>query len=250
VYRLSNHNAFTGKTEVQKGYLVFTGKSKYISSKSDDWKFIKQFHEGTRLYYSKYIGQLHIFKKPLDESYFKILCNELDQHKVNNLHPALDFKQYSELTRLHPNSDKNVKNHYREFINFLVDEYHIDKIKYSETANYIDDIGPYLTPRVGLQKTTIPELPEIYLAPKKWRLMTWVISNYFVGPYPKNKKNIYYSWNGYDLGEIIKDNDDKGFLLLLILNFMIRHDSWSMSNPCNSTLNFINLVMNKGYLPF
>ena len=146
--------------------MVFTGKSNYISCKSDDWKLIKQFHEGTRLYYSKYIGQLHLFKKPLDESYFKILCEEIDRHKVNNLHPALDFKQYSELTRLHPNSDKNVKKHYKEFINFLVDEYHIDKIKYSETANYIDDIGPYLTPRVGLQKTTIPELPEIYLAPK------------------------------------------------------------------------------------
>jgi hypothetical protein len=80
--------------------------------------------------------------------------------------------------------------------------------------------------------------------------MNWVISNYFMGPYPKNKKNIYYSWNGYDISKITKNNDDKAYLLLLILNFLIRHDAWSLKKSSDSTCNFVNLVMNKGYLPF
>tara|TARA_B100001939_G_C16923199_1_gene610347 strand:+ start:595 stop:1347 length:753 start_codon:yes stop_codon:yes gene_type:complete len=250
MYRISNDNTFTGKTELQKSYLVFTGKNNFTENISDDWKRITILPDGSRLYYSKFIGQLHIFKKPLDNSYFDLLCNALDNCKTNSIHPSLNFNKYDELKRLHPNSKNSYDLKYREFVEFLKDKYSIHTFKNDKTANFIDDIGPYLTPRVGIQKTVIPEFPKVYIAPSKWRLMSWIISNYFVGPFPKNNKGIYYRWNGFDISKIVKSNEDRAYMLLLISNFIIRHDSWAMRNDCDSMINFIDLVVNNNILPF
>ena len=45
MYRKSNGNTFTGKTELAKSFLVFTGSGHYTSASKKDWKFIQKVHE-------------------------------------------------------------------------------------------------------------------------------------------------------------------------------------------------------------
>ena len=75
-------------------------------------------------------------------------------------------------------------------------------------SNYIDDLGPYLVVKTGLKKSVIPELPKLHLAPKKWRKITWVINNNFIGPYPKNENNIHYSWGDFNIKNLINNKEE------------------------------------------
>lgn len=249
MYRKSNGNTFTGKTELAKSFLVFTGSGHYTSASKKDWKFIQKVQGNSRVYFSNYIGQLHLFKKPLEIDYLRIICKELDTHHTKNLHPAIENGYEGEITRLFPKVNQNMIAQYKKFIDYLDKNYHLRSQQPIEMANYIDDIGPYLVVKTGLKKSVIPELPKLYLAPKKWREITWAINNNFIGPYPKNEKNIHYSWGDFNIKSLIKNNEDEGTILFLISKFIIIQEAWMDRVSCDSLKYFIDLVIDHNEKP-
>jgi len=250
MYRKSNGNTFSGKTELLKAYMVFNGDGIFVRSKSDDWEYAQKVQGGSRVYFSKYIGKLNIFKKPLSDEFFNLLMNELDKHQTNLIHPSLENNGFKEeITRLFPNADKIAINYYQKFIKFLQKEFSLDSANFLSDKNYIDDIGPYLLVNNGLSKSVIPELPTIYLAPEKWRKISWSIANHFSGPYPKNKQNINYSWGDFKVKSLIDNQIDEGVVLFLISKFIITQEVWMNRTSCDSLLYFIDLIINQDIKP-
>lgn len=249
MYKTSNGNTFTGKTELSKSFLVFTGSGQFITSSRTDWKFIQKVQGNSRVYFSNYIGQLHIFKKPLEMDYFRVICKELDAHQTECLHPALKNNYEGEITRLFPTVNQNAIAYYKKFIEYLDKTYHFKQNQCQEKSNYIDDIGPYLLVKTGLKKSVVPELPQIYLAPKKWREITWSINNYFTGPYPNNEKNIHYSWGDFNIKSLIDNIEDEGTSLFLISKFIIIQEAWMDRESCDSLKYFIDLIINHNQKP-
>ena len=251
MYRTSNSNTYTGKTELSKSFLVFTGDGNYVNSYSKDWSFVQKVQGNARVYFSNYIGQLSIFKKPIEDSYFKEICLELEKHKIDLIHPSLTHGFDSELKRLFPKVNTEVINLYNSFIKFLQKSYRLSNNKDEEKLIYCDDIGPYMVTKTGLKKSIIPELPNLYLAPVKWRKITWSINNFFIGPLPKKVNNEFYSWgDGFNINNLISDECDEGTVLFLISKFIIIQEAWMDRHSCNSLVNFIDLVMNRNILPF
>ena len=249
MYKTSNGNTFTGKTELSKSFLVFTGSGQYITSSISDWKFIQKVQGNSRVYFSNYIGQLNIFKKPLEIDYFRVICKELDAHHTESLHPALKNGYESEILRLFPTVNQNAITQYKKFIDYLDKKYHLKSHHTKEMSNYIDDLGPYLVVKTGLKKSVIPELPKLYLAPKKWREITWVINNNFIGPYPKNENNIHYSWGDFNIKNLINNKEDEGLILFLISKFIIIQEAWMDRESCDSLKYFIDLIINHNQKP-
>tara|TARA_B110001452_G_C15240109_1_gene429309 strand:+ start:3103 stop:3873 length:771 start_codon:yes stop_codon:yes gene_type:complete len=249
MYRVSNGNTFTGKTELSKSFIVFTGNADFKRAISKDWKFMQKAQGNARVYFSNYIGNLNIFKKPLDLGCYEEISYELDLQNTNLIHPAIANSYYNELLRLYPKASSQAQKSYKTFIDFLIKKHQLLENNNEEKCNYIDDIGPYLIVKTGLKKSVIPELPQIYLAPKIWREMTWLINNYFIGPYPKNNKNIYYEWGGYNINSTIKKKSDESALFYLISKFIIIQEAWLDRSNCNSLINFINLIIEKKIKP-
>jgi len=249
MYRVSNGNTFTGKADLAKPYLVFTGKGEFTKSLGNDWNFMDTVQGGARVYFSKYIGQLKAFKKPLDFEYFDVVVKALDLQSSDLIHPALQYGYNKELIRLYPKANNNAQKQYDKFIDFLIDKYDLMDNNIEEKQNYIDDIGPYLVVRAGLKKCIIPEIPQVYLSPIKWRKMSWAINNYFIGPYPKNEKGIYFQWVKFDINSLIKNNADLSALYFLISKFIIIQEAWMDRPNCDSLLNFIDLIMEKNITP-
>ena len=250
MYRTSNSNTYTGKTELSKSFLIFTGEGRYLNSLNSDWQFMKKVQGNARVYFSKFLGQLSIFKKPLSEKYYNHICVELDKHKVDNLHPSLTEGFNNELKRLFPKASPDVVSLYHDFIKFLENNYQINKNHKENKLIYCDDIGPYITTRSGLKISIIPELPQLYMAPEKWRKMTWSINNFFIGPYPENEKGVYYSrGDNFDIGDLIQSKYDEGTILFLISKFIIIQEAWMDRSSCDSLRYFIDLVVNKNIKP-
>ena len=138
---------------------------------------------------------------------------------------------------------------YKKFIDYLDKNYHLRSQQPIEMTNYIDDVGPYLVVKSGLKKSVIPELPKLYLAPNKWREITWSINNNFTGPYPKNEKNIHYSWGDFNIKTLINSKEDEGMILFLISKFIIIQESWMDRASCDSLKYFIDLVTKHNQKP-
>ena len=79
--------------------------------------------------------------------------------------------------------------------------------------------------------------------------MSWAINNYFIGPYPKNEKGIYFQWVKFDINSLIKNNADLSALYFLISKFIIIQEAWMDRPNCDSLLNFIDLIMEKNITP-
>lgn len=249
MYRTSNGNTFTGKAELSKPFVVFTGDGDYVKAKNLDWKFMQKVQGNSRVYFSKYLGQLKIFKKPLSDEYFEIICSEMNCHEPKELHPALKYGFENELIRLFPEADESVLSQFQMFVNFLVDHFSLSNQFNESKTSYFDDIGPYLVVDLGLKKSVIPELPMLYLAPKSWREFTWAINNNFIGPYPKNDNNVNYTWGDYDVKSLIKTEEDEGLVLFLIAKFIIIQEAWMQRKSCDSLVYYIDLIMNHDLRP-
>ena len=79
MYRLSTGIKYSGATEKTGSYLIFQSKEFNVETASSDcWIYAGERPTGTRIYESKFHGQLHIFKKPLADNLAQTLFNKLD----------------------------------------------------------------------------------------------------------------------------------------------------------------------------
>ena len=251
MYRLSNGVYYTGKTELAKSYIVCTGNVKsYIST--DGWKLIKKMPDGSRVYFSNYLGQLHMYKKPLDNSYFQFVSENLDRYNSKTKHPSIIDGLSNEASRIFPKINKNVEIEFQNFIDYLNVKYDLENKINSEKDlhTYSDDIGPFFVLRVGIHKFLIPELPDLYLAPKIWRELTWIINNSFSGPYPKNKKDQYFSWGDLKINDTFKTYYCEGTALYLIAKYIIIYEAWMTRETCDALSRYIDLVMREDVNPW
>ena len=251
MYRFSNGLIYTGKSELSRPYIIFNG-NKTNDIVNDGWNLIKVMPDKTRVYFSKYLGELHIFKQPIDDSFFYFLEKELDSFDINLKHPVLSFPIENELERLYPKVDKDVAPLFNDFISFLNKEYDFEKKLSDEKdlCTYSDDIGPFLCSKVGIQKVLVPEISNLYLAPKIWRYLTWIINNNFAGPLPINDKNIYYSWGDLKINNKFKNSYCEGSALFLIAKFIIIHQAWVGNNSCDALKVFFDLLIKKNINPY
>ena len=250
MYRFSNGLIYTGKSELSRPYIIFTG-DKTNEIVNDGWNLIKIMPDKSRIYFSKHIGELHIFKQPIDDSFFYFLDKNLDNFNTTKKHPALNFSIKKEVIRLYPDLDKDIIPLFNNFICFLNEKYDFEK-KLSlekDLCPYSDDIGPFLCSKVGIHKFLVPEISNIFLAPKKWRYLTWIINNNFAGPFPKNDKNIYYSWGNLKIKDKFKDLYCEGTILFLIAKFIIIHQSWIGNKSCDALKTYFDHIIKKNINP-
>ncbi len=251
MYRLSNNIKYTGKSELSRPYIICTGNMNNQNI-VDGWNLVKKMQDGSRVYFSNFLGQLHINKKPLNDNYYDFFCHKIDLYQSKVKHPSIEFGFSNEAFRLFPKINKKTNFEYRKFIDYLNIKYGLeDKVnKENKLYNYIDDFGPFCLVRIGTHKFLIPELPNIYLAPNNWRLLTWYINNSFSGPYPKNTKNIYFSWGDFNINYYLNSDYDKAIAIFLIAKFIIIYEAWVGKPQCEALLRYIELITKDKILPF
>tara|TARA_Y100001978_G_C23626855_1_gene401330 strand:+ start:17 stop:784 length:768 start_codon:yes stop_codon:yes gene_type:complete len=251
MYRLSNGVIYTGKSEFSKPYIICTGK-KTNDIITDGWSLIKKMPDGSRVYISKYIGQLHIFKQKLNSNSYEFLVDRFNNFKTNIKHPCLENGLYNEINRIYPHLNKEVHKQYKLFIDYLNTKYDIEKKINSEQnlLSYSDDFGPFLLSKIGIYHHLIPEISNLYLAPSIWRKITWFINNSFAGPFPENDKKIYFSWNDLKLNDIFKNVYCESTALYLIAKFILIYEAWTKKTSGEALLRYIELVMNKNINPW
>ena len=116
MYRFSNDILYTGKTQLGRPYLVIMGKNQNeLRFSNEIWKFNKKMSDGSRVYFSNFYGQLKIFKKPLNQSFYNFLIEKIDNQKVVIKHPAIENGFSSEPKRLFTGIDKSVIDKYNYF---------------------------------------------------------------------------------------------------------------------------------------
>ena len=107
MYRFSTGLKYSGSTEKSRSYLILQSSETGVENlNSDSWKYAGEKPSGTRIYESKFYGQLNIFKKPLDDKLADTIFNILDVISINELHPALSKGFKNEPKRLFPEIDE------------------------------------------------------------------------------------------------------------------------------------------------
>ncbi len=256
MYRFSNGNVFSGKSELSRSYIICIGQSKDImKNNSEIWKFHRTMPDGSRIYFSNFYGELKIFKKPLEDSYYSHTINKINSFEVNEKHPALTKGLSKEAIRLYPKMNKIAEKKYVDFIYYLNSNFDLEKNISNEKnfSNFTYDIGPFITGKVGTKKFILPELPKLYLAPKNWSKITWYINNYFSGPYPENifnKTKKYFSWGDLKIEDNFKNKNFESLSYFLISQFIIIYEAWMKRETCDSLIEFINIVKNKKQSPW
>ena len=256
MYRFSNDILYTGKTQLGRPYLVIMGKNQNeLRFSNEIWKFNKKMSDGSRVYFSNFYGQLKIFKKPLNQSFYDFLIEKIDDLKIEKKHPAIENGFSTEPKRLFIGIDKSVVKKYNYFIDYLNDKFNLENQINKEInfLNYLDDLGPLVLGEVGNIKFVIPEIPPIYLAPEKWRKITWYINNYFSGPYPESQKlksGDYFSWGNLKIPDNYKNNYDEGLTNFLISKYIIIYEAWLKRPKCDSLQTFIDIIINKKGSPW
>ena len=256
MYRFSNDVLYTGKTQLGRPYLVIMGKNlNELRFSNEIWKFNKKMSDGSRVYFSNFYGQLKIFKKPLNQSFYNFLIEKIDNQKVVIKHPAIENGFSTEPKRLFTGIDKSVIDKYNYFIDYLNDKFDLENLikKEKDFLNYIDDLGPLVLGEVGNMKFVIPEIPSIYLAPRKWRKITWYINNHFSGPYPESYKlnaGHYFTWGDLKIHDNYKNNYDEGLTIFLISRYIIIHEAWLKRPKCDSLHKFIDIIIKKNVSPW
>ena len=248
---------YSGSTEKSISYLIFqSGMSKQEQLKSSLWTYWGEKPEGTRIYKSNLYGRLKIFKKPLDDKHMDFLFKSLDLMKAEDIHPALDKGFKLEAKRLFQKIDNVMVKKYADFIDFLNLSFNLESQTKSETKllSYFDDIGPFVLGSIGASAFVIPETPKLYLAPPSWREITWIINNYFSGPYPKDsKKNSdlnFFHWNNLKLGPELNSSYHEGIAYYLISKFIIIYEAFSNNSKCSSLNLYIDLIQRDGKRPW
>tara|TARA_B110000093_G_scaffold181104_1_gene224445 strand:+ start:619 stop:1401 length:783 start_codon:yes stop_codon:yes gene_type:complete len=256
MYRFSTGLKYSGSTEKSRSYLILQSNETGVENlNSDSWKYAGEKPSGTRIYESKFYGQLNIFKKPLDDKLANTIFNELDEASLNELHPALSKGFENEPKRLFPEIDKTSNAKFSGFINFLNLEFDLEKNSLNEIKQvpYSDDIGPFMLGFIGDRSFVVPEIPNIYLAPPSWRLVTWYINNYFSGPYPndnENKNLERFHWNKLKLDPIYQTKQYEGIAYFLIAKFIIIYEAFSNNHSCTSLNLFIDSIQDVGLRPW
>ena len=256
MYRFSNGNVFSGKSELSRSYIVCIVQSKdTMKNNSDIWKFHRNMPDGSRIYFSNFYGEIKIFKKPLEESYYSHIINEISSFKVDEKHPAIKNGLENEARRLYPNIDKITEKKYVEFIDYLNNNFNLEKniLDQKKFSNFTYDIGPFMAGKVGTRKFIVPEIPKLYLAPENWRKITWYINNYFTGPYPEkiyNKTKKYFSWGDLKIEDKLKNKNFESLSCFLISQFIIIYEAWMKRETCDSLIEFIDIVKNKKQSPW
>ncbi len=254
--RLSNGLKYSGSTENTIPYLIFQSTDNLGKNLSPEfWNFFEEKPKGTRIYTCQYYGNLSIFKKPLDNRMKDLLLDKLETIEAKEQHPAMVNGFENEAKRLFNEIDDKANDSYKSFINFLNSEFHFEKNtkKEKDYSSYTDDIGPFLLGTSGHRSFVIPELPTIYSAPKSWCEMTWLINNYFSGPYPTNTNHPDlkpFNWNKIKLDSHMNTHKNEGLAYFLIAQFILIYEAFSQRKTCDSLLLYIDLVQHKGMRPW
>ena len=256
MYRFSDGLMFTGSTEKAISYLVFqSGMLKKKEFKSSLWTYWGEKPEGTRIYKSNLYGRLKIFKKPLDDKYMDFLFKSLDLTEVKDIHPVLNKGFKLEPKRLFQKIDNQMVKKFIDFIDFLNLSFNLESQTKSETKllSYSDDIGPFMLGSIGTSAFVIPEIPKLFLAPPSWRKITWIINNYFSGPYPKDSKTPdlnFFHWNNLKLSSELNSPYYEGIAYFLIAKFIIIYEAFSKKKKCSSLNLYIDLIQRDGIRPW
>lgn len=256
MYRFSSGLKYTGSTEKGMSYLIFQSESLNESQVDVEyWNYWGEKPAGTRMYKSKFYGRLKLFNKPLNEKAEKMLFEKLDKFKIKNYHPAFKSGFKNEAKRLFQDIDSNVEIQYNSFIDFLKVEFNLEtKInKEVEFASYSDDIGPFMIGSIGDKNFIVPETPNLYLAPKDWRIITWYINNHLSGPYPKDKDHSNlesFHWNNLKLDDKFNSHYYEGIAYYLIANFILIYEAFSKRKSCDSLSLYIDLIQKQSLRPW
>ncbi len=256
MYRFSTGLKYSGSTEKSRSYLILQSNEIGVENlNSDSWNYAGEKPSGTRIYESKFYGQLNIFKKPLDNNLAHTIFNALDEASPNELHPALSKGFKNEPKRLFPEIDESSNAKFSGFIDFLNLEFDLEKNSLNESKQvpYSDDIGPFMLGFIGYRSFVVPEIPNMYLAPSNWRLVTWYINNYFSGPYPKDKENTKldrFHWNKLILDPSFQTKHYEGIAYFLIAKFILIYEAFSNNHRCTSLNLFIDLIQAEGMRPW
>jgi len=256
MYRFSTGLKYSGSTEKSRSYLILQSSETGVENlNSDSWKYAGEKPSGTRIYESKFYGQLNIFKKPLDDKLADTIFNALNVISINELHPALSKGFKNEPKRLFPEIDEPSNSKFSNFIDFLNLEFDLEKNSLNDLKRlpYSDDIGPYMLGFIGDRPFLVPEIPNMYLAPSNWRLVTWYINNYFSGPYPNDKENKdleRFHWNKLTLDLSFQTKYYEGIAYFLIAKFILIYEAFSNNRSCTSLNLFIDLIKTEGMRPW
>lgn len=256
MYRFSTGLQYFGSTEKSRAYLILQSEETGVENLNcDSWRYVGEKPSGTRIYESKFYGQLNIFKKPLNDKLAVTLFDALDLVSKIELHPALSKGFKNEPKRLFPEIDEATNTRFSTFIDFLKLTFDLEKhsVNESERLPYSDDIGPFMLGFIGDRSFVIPEKPTVYSAPPSWRLITWYINNYFSGPYPNDNKNSdteRFHWNKLKLDPIYQTKHYEGVAYFLIAKFIIIYEAFSKNNSCTSLNLFIDSIQEEGLRPW
>lgn len=246
MYRFSNGLTYTGSTEKAMAFLMFQSGRDNINFPTKLWKYETEKPEGNRIYLSKKYGRLQVFKKPLKDHVYAILQKELSQVSKLDDHPVFSEGFDIQSKRLFPDIKPEIEKQYWNFIRFLQSDFKLDYWRNSSHKKlpFSDDFGPYMLGQIGNDYFTLPELPPLYLAPKKWSEISWLINNYFSGPYPVTDKmpSPHFEWGGLQLANDYNTPEIEGLAYYLIANFILIYEAWMNRSSCDSLKLFVELV--------
>ena len=265
MFRYSSGLGVAGGNENEKGYLIYENASTAYSVKTNSIHFNNsQDYPIGRKWDVIQKGDLKMNQKPLPDSFYNYLCLDLESIKADKLHPALNLGVEHELTRLFPDVENSVIPKYHSFIQFLKEVFDLTT-EFNDVSNlkvYTDDLGPCLIPTLNGNYILPPEVPPLYLAPDKWRLLTWLINNYFAGPYPEDShpeiiKRLggqKFHWGNLQIDDALKNRQGEGLVYFLLSKFIIIYEAWmfeeNKGSDASSLVAFIDLVKDNGERPW
>ena len=265
MFRYSSGLGVAAGNENEKGYLIYENTHAISSVKTNSIHFDKsQDYPIGRKWDMIQSGDLKINQKPLPDSFFNLFSLDLESIRSDNLHPALNSSCEHELIRLFPEVENSVISTYHSFIQFLKQEFNLD-VELGDLSNlkvYTDDFGPCLIPVLNGNYVLPPEVPPLYLAPEKWGLLTWLINNYFSGPYPedshpeiiKRLNGEKFHWGSLQIDDSLKNSQTEGLVYFLLSKFIIIYEAWMFEEnkaiEAPSLIAFMDLVKEKGERPW
>lgn len=258
MYRFSNNLTYSGATEKGRSYMVFHGENiAGYKNPSYLWKLETTRDDGARIYFCTHYGRIKVFKKPLKELNFEFLEKQLQVFSPKEIHPSMRNRPQDEALRLFPTINSEVHRKYLDFIQYLNQEFGLDKILLQQQKeNHIvfsDDLGPFMIGSLEEKPYLLPELPPLYLAPRRWAQINWWIQSYFSGPYPK--KDTYadvhpFYWNKLEIPENYKNETDEVISYLLISNFILSYEAWMNRSSADSLSLFMRMIQHQKIRPW
>ena len=251
--------------DTRYGYLIYEGKSyQNVMTHSTLWSPKNIFNDNRRFWILNEPGVLKAVQKPLPDDYFDSLSIDLDQVETDEIHPTLLNGPQNETKRLFPRINVRTEKKYVEFIDFLEIKFGLSESlnATSKFGAFSEDIGPCMIGLLNNKYIKLPEWPKLYKAPLKWRKLTWLLNNYFSGPYDADTEVVKamagkrFHWGNLHLEDHFKNISTEGlvyfFISKLILSYqawMKEEDSTSLKDP-RALDDFIDLVKDHGIRPW